>query len=81
MRKKIYPTFKTERSFEKPEGIEGPQARAWDYLAAQNGVCRVEQFDSDFEPAGPAIREALCTRFGCRQDKSGDVEIIFLPSS
>lgn len=63
----------------KPEGLGtgNPVSQAWDYLVNCDGVCRTDQFDDDFAPAGPAIREKL-VRFGARQSTSGKTIIIYL---
>jgi len=60
----------------KPDGLTGPLSQAWDYLVNCNGVCRAEQFDDDFAPAGPAMRDNL-VRLGVQTSTSGKHTIIF----
>jgi hypothetical protein len=62
----------------KPKDLAGPASQAWDYLVNCDGVCKTDQFDDDFAPAGPRIREVL-TQFGCAHSTSGKTTIIFLP--
>lgn len=77
MLRKYHQKFKAPK---KPTSLNGELSKAWDYLVNCNGVCRIDQFDEDFSPAGPAIRAQLAD-LGVQASTSGTTTIIFLPES
>lgn len=62
-----------------PCGITGPMARAWEYLNNREGFCRASEFDCDFAPIGPTLRNQL-SAYGLLSSTSGKTTIIYFPS-
>lgn len=60
---------------EKP-ALTGQLSQAWDYLVNRKGLSTTTEFDEDFEPIGPQLREQLGD-LGVVYNTSGDTTIMF----